>query len=101
VHHSIITDLQLGSDADRRRLAVYCLKVRGVAVANQRSFAALWRCVVALLSVNVSGCGSALLGMGTGYGTPCVTGETVRTCCLFLLKHFLCGLPLQLFLLLF
>lgn len=26
VHHSIITDLQLGSDADRRRLAVYCLK---------------------------------------------------------------------------
>jgi hypothetical protein len=28
VHHSIITDLQLGSDADRRRLAVYCLKVR-------------------------------------------------------------------------
>lgn len=26
VHHSIIADLQLGSDADRRRLAVYCLK---------------------------------------------------------------------------
>jgi DNA polymerase delta subunit 1 len=26
VHHSIISDLQLGSDADRRRLAVYCLK---------------------------------------------------------------------------
>ena len=26
VHHSMITDLQLGSDADRRRLAVYCLK---------------------------------------------------------------------------
>jgi DNA polymerase delta subunit 1 len=26
VHHSIITDLQNGSDADRRRLAVYCLK---------------------------------------------------------------------------
>ena len=26
VHHSIITDLQQGSDADRRRLAVYCLK---------------------------------------------------------------------------
>lgn len=26
VHHSIITDLQLGTDADRRRLAVYCLK---------------------------------------------------------------------------
>jgi hypothetical protein len=43
VHHSIITDLQLGSDADRRRLAVYCLKVR-VSVANQRSSAVLWRC---------------------------------------------------------
>jgi hypothetical protein len=27
VHHSIITDLQNGSDEDRRRLAVYCLKV--------------------------------------------------------------------------
>jgi DNA polymerase delta subunit 1 len=26
VHHSIISDLQLGTDADRRRLAVYCLK---------------------------------------------------------------------------
>jgi DNA polymerase delta subunit 1 len=26
VHHSIISDLQLGSDDDRRRLAVYCLK---------------------------------------------------------------------------
>jgi DNA polymerase delta subunit 1 len=26
VHHSIISDLQMGSDADRRRLAVYCLK---------------------------------------------------------------------------
>ena len=26
VHHSIIADLQRGSDADRRRLAVYCLK---------------------------------------------------------------------------
>jgi DNA polymerase delta subunit 1 len=26
VHYSIITSLQLGSDADRRRLAVYCLK---------------------------------------------------------------------------
>lgn len=26
VHHSIITDLQNGSNADRRRLAVYCLK---------------------------------------------------------------------------
>lgn len=26
VHHSIISDLQNGSDADRRRLAVYCLK---------------------------------------------------------------------------
>ncbi len=26
VHHSIISDLQQGSDADRRRLAVYCLK---------------------------------------------------------------------------
>ena len=26
VHHSIIADLQMGSDADRRRLAVYCLK---------------------------------------------------------------------------
>lgn len=29
VHHSIISDLQRGSDEDRRRLAVYCLKVRG------------------------------------------------------------------------
>jgi DNA polymerase delta subunit 1 len=28
VHHSIITDLQNGSAEDRRRLAVYCLKVR-------------------------------------------------------------------------
>lgn len=26
VHHSIISDLQMGSDADRRRLAVYCLR---------------------------------------------------------------------------
>ena len=26
VHHSIISDLQMGSDADRHRLAVYCLK---------------------------------------------------------------------------
>jgi DNA polymerase delta subunit 1 len=26
VHHSMISDLQRGSDADRRRLAVYCLK---------------------------------------------------------------------------
>lgn len=26
VHYSIISDLQMGSDADRRRLAVYCLK---------------------------------------------------------------------------
>jgi hypothetical protein len=26
VHHSIISDLQQGSDEDRRRLAVYCLK---------------------------------------------------------------------------
>lgn len=26
VHHSIISDLQRGDDADRRRLAVYCLK---------------------------------------------------------------------------
>lgn len=26
VHHSIITDLQNGTDDDRRRLAVYCLK---------------------------------------------------------------------------
>ena len=26
VHHSIITELQNGTDADRRRLAVYCLK---------------------------------------------------------------------------
>ena len=26
VHHSIISDLQLGTDADRHRLAVYCLK---------------------------------------------------------------------------
>ena len=26
VHHSIISDLQQGSDDDRRRLAVYCLK---------------------------------------------------------------------------
>ena len=28
VHHSIISTLQRGSDADRRRLAVYCLKVK-------------------------------------------------------------------------
>jgi DNA polymerase delta subunit 1 len=26
VHHSIISDLQRGSDDDRHRLAVYCLK---------------------------------------------------------------------------
>jgi len=26
VHHSIISDLQNGTDADRHRLAVYCLK---------------------------------------------------------------------------
>ena len=28
VHHSIITELQNGTDESRRRLAVYCLKVR-------------------------------------------------------------------------
>lgn len=28
VHHSIITDLQNGTEESRRRLAVYCLKVR-------------------------------------------------------------------------
>jgi DNA polymerase delta subunit 1 len=28
VHHSIISKLHQGSDDDRRRLAVYCLKVR-------------------------------------------------------------------------
>lgn len=28
VHHSKITDLQNGTDESRRRLAVYCLKVR-------------------------------------------------------------------------
>ena len=28
VHHSIIADLQMGTADDRRRLAVYCLKVR-------------------------------------------------------------------------
>lgn len=26
VHHSIISDLQMGTDSDRRRLAIYCLK---------------------------------------------------------------------------
>ena len=26
VHHSIISELQQGTDEDRRRLAVYCLK---------------------------------------------------------------------------
>jgi hypothetical protein len=26
VHHSIISDLQNGTDEDRRRLAVYCIK---------------------------------------------------------------------------
>ena len=30
VHHSLITDLQNGNDETRRRLAVYCLKVRGL-----------------------------------------------------------------------
>lgn len=28
VHHSVITDLQNGTPESRRRLAVYCLKVR-------------------------------------------------------------------------
>ena len=28
VHHSIISDLQAGNEETRRRLAVYCLKVR-------------------------------------------------------------------------
>jgi DNA polymerase elongation subunit (family B) len=28
VHHSVITELQNGTDESRRRLAVYCLKVR-------------------------------------------------------------------------
>jgi DNA polymerase delta subunit 1 len=28
VHHSVITDLQNGSPESRRRLAIYCLKVR-------------------------------------------------------------------------
>lgn len=32
VHHSIITDLQNGTPESRRRLAVYCLKVRIVAL---------------------------------------------------------------------
>lgn len=30
VHHSIITDLQNGTAESRRRLAVYCLKVRAL-----------------------------------------------------------------------
>ena len=30
VHHSVITELQNGTPESRRRLAVYCLKVRGV-----------------------------------------------------------------------
>ena len=30
VHHSIISDLQAGSAETRRRLAVYCLKVRNI-----------------------------------------------------------------------
>ena len=33
VHHSIISTLQRGSDADRRRLAVYCLKVLSVLIS--------------------------------------------------------------------
>ena len=32
VHHSIISDLQAGNEETRRRLAVYCLKVRCHAV---------------------------------------------------------------------
>ncbi len=31
VHHSIISDLQNGNEETRRRLAVYCLKVRNTA----------------------------------------------------------------------
>lgn len=30
VHHSVITDLQNGTPESRRRLAVYCLKVRSL-----------------------------------------------------------------------
>ena len=34
VHHSIISDLQNGNEETRRRLAVYCLKVRGMSGAS-------------------------------------------------------------------
>ncbi len=34
VHHSIITELQNGTPESRRRLAVYCLKVRGLFVVS-------------------------------------------------------------------
>ena len=34
VHHSVITELQNGTPDSRRRLAVYCLKVRGSPVLS-------------------------------------------------------------------
>ncbi|SGY32734.1 BQ5605_C002g01405 [Microbotryum silenes-dioicae] len=36
VHHSIITDLQNGNAESRRRLAVYCLKVRMYSTGNEK-----------------------------------------------------------------
>jgi hypothetical protein len=46
VHHSIISDLQNGNAETRRRLAVYCLKVHGLAwqlLLSHLSTRNLWR----------------------------------------------------------
>jgi hypothetical protein len=37
VHHSIISDLQNGNAESRRRLAVYCLKVRSCSASRHTS----------------------------------------------------------------
>lgn len=45
VHHSVITELQNGTAESRRRLAVYCLKVR-----PSMSIGTQWRILMTLVS---------------------------------------------------
>lgn len=55
VHHSIISDLQSGNSETRRRLAVYCLKVRAKmsALSALCCQACLLLIVFALLGLNI------------------------------------------------
>jgi hypothetical protein len=53
VHHSAISDLQNGNSETRRRLAVYCLKVRGVKIV----------CVCVCGGVKIGGGGQGGWGM--------------------------------------